>query len=175
VRQRRDRAGPGRVPVVEAGYDLRRQLACAFGLVRVASGERSCCATNRRDGRNPEGRARRAPRLVACIAEPGQRPRLPIGRPASRLALPPATGPPGSTCDHPVPDLRRTHTETRCLACQSEPSPPETLQNTTNIFPVCSPAVLGQQRKELKNSSICGPFVRIGETGFEPATARPPA
>ncbi len=43
------------------------------------------------------------------------------------------------------------------------------------IFPVCSPSGLRDDRPRSQKAHICGPFVSIGETVFETATARPPA
>ena len=42
------------------------------------------------------------------------------------------------------------------------------------LFPVCSPSVAARERGRAESPRLTG-FRLIGETGFEPATARPPA
>jgi hypothetical protein len=43
------------------------------------------------------------------------------------------------------------------------------------IVPGLSPWALSATLPETTKARVCGPFVSIGETGFEPATAEPQA
>jgi hypothetical protein len=103
---------------------------------------------NRRDGSQYESR------------DAATAPSIPARRPTTSRSSQPATA--------PVSDLRRRHAETRRFAYQSGSSTRAAYMTGRSFF-VPRPV----RASSAKNTSICSGFASIGETGFEPATARP--